>query len=43
MNGAIGLLLVCTAIGLTSDRLTRRSYIMMGAAIVVYLVYAYRS
>lgn len=43
MNAVIGLLLVCLAIGLTSDRLTGRSYIMMGTAIALYVVYAYRS
>ena len=43
MNSAIALLLVCMAIGLGSDRLGRRTNIMMGAAIIVYVVYAFRS
>ncbi len=43
MNSAIALLLVCMAIGLASDKLGKRTYIMMGAAIIVYVVYAYRA
>lgn len=43
MNAAIALMLTCVAIGLSSKQLGRRSYSIMAAAIIVYVIYAYRA